>query len=64
VLTELSDIELALVAGGQGTPTLPVGAGGKKTLFSVLRVIDGVILVLPTFGSGFNMAQRGAQLSF
>ena len=58
MLTELSDIELALVAGGQGTPTLPVGAGGKKTLFSVLRIIEGVALILPNPSSGYNELQK------
>jgi hypothetical protein len=53
VLTELRDTELALVAGGQGTPTPPPPAPTgnlKKTLFSVLRVIEGVALIVPDVG--------------
>ena len=61
MFTELGDMELASVAGGQGTPTppplAPTGNLSKATLLKALRVIEGVTFLLPTPGSGFNVPQ-------
>jgi hypothetical protein len=62
VLTELSDMELALVAGGQGTPTppplAPTGNLSKATLLKALRVIQGVTILLPNPDSGYVLPQN------